>query len=167
MSAISRSICASAGAPVSASSHGIPPTIDKMRRPRREQTAFSLTGWPHQQVPTSPMTSPRASGPSLITGSPLRAVTPVMSRPTSRPYSNSLPPYRWRRVSSMTTPDARPVPELDCRAPAHSESRAAAGTTGPAVEAPTRAPPRRACSGSLDMRGWPYHEDASRGTDRL
>ena len=25
-------------------------------------------------------------------------------------------------------------------------------------EAPTRAPPRRACSGSLDMRGWSYHE---------
>ena len=37
------------------------------------------------------MTSPRASGPSLITGSPLRAVTPIASRPTSRPTRNLSP----------------------------------------------------------------------------
>ena len=37
--------------------------------------------------------SPRASGPSLITGSPLRTVTPVMSRPTSRLHS-TLSPHR-------------------------------------------------------------------------
>ena len=36
--------------------------------------------------------------------------------PAYCPYSSSLPPYRWRPVSSMTTPDATSVRELDCRA---------------------------------------------------
>ena len=35
-----------AGAPLPASSHGIPPLSIQVGRPRREQTAFSLSGWP-------------------------------------------------------------------------------------------------------------------------
>jgi len=125
-----------------------------------------VSGWPARMRPraiarmivsaivsTSPMTSPRASGPSLITGSPLRAVTPVMSRPTSRPYSNSLPPYRWRRVSSMTTPDARPLPELDCRAPQQGSCSQVGVDPGshrtgeaPVRSAPTRDTPMRVAS---------------------
>ena len=95
-----------------------------MRRPRREQNSILLNGM------ASPagvdLTNDYATG----LGTKLDyGFAPAGGHTSDEPayfaplLELSLPPYRWRPVSSMTTPDASPVPELDCRA-THAHSSA-------------------------------------------
>ena len=88
-----------------------------MRRPRREQNSILLNGMASPAGVDLTNDYATGLGTKLDYGFALAgghtSDEPAYFAPL---LELSLPPYRWRPVSSMTTPDASPVPELDCRA---------------------------------------------------